>query len=91
VEYSFADGGSYEASHPAPQVAAGAGAYIVQFVDTLSQIVVCLGTSIDHLAKHNDVADPDLLHSGQMLYSGLPEEGHVGGGSRMVDDLGGRG
>ena len=67
MEYSFAASGSYGASYPAPPVAVDAGAYIVQPGDTLSQIAARSGTSTEHLAEHNGLADPDLLYSGQIL------------------------
>ena len=87
MEYSFAASGGYGASYPAPSVAVDAGAYIVQPGDTLSQIAARLATSTEHLAEHNDLADPDLLYSGQILYPSLPEEDHVGGGSTIIDNL----
>ena len=87
VEYSFAASGGYGASYLAPRVTVDAGAYIVQPGDTLSQIAAHLGTSTEHLAEHNDLADPDLLYSGQILYPSLPEEDHVGGGSTIIDNL----
>ena len=87
VEYSLAASGGYGASYPAPSVAVDAGAYIVQPGDTLSQLAARLATSTEHLAEHNDLADPDLLYSGQILYPSLPEEDHVGGGSTIIDNL----
>ena len=44
------------------------GAYVVQPGDTLSEIASRLGISIEHLVAHNDIADPDIVYSGQVLY-----------------------
>jgi hypothetical protein len=44
------------------------GFYVVQWGDTLSQIAVELGTSVDYLARYNGIADPDVIYSGQILY-----------------------
>ena len=95
VDYSFAgDGGygtsypDYSQSSPTAQVPTNNdGTYIVQPGDTLSQIAARLGTSVDHLARYNGIADPDLLYSGQTLRFDAPEEDHARGGSLMVDDV----
>lgn len=44
------------------------GAYVVEPGDTLSEIAVRLGTSVEYLASYNGVADPDLIFDGSTLY-----------------------
>ncbi len=46
--------------------------------DTLSQIAVGLGTSVDNLARYNGIADPDVIYVGQALYLPVFEENPVG-------------
>ena len=44
------------------------GAYVVQRGDTLSELALQLGTTVEDLAVTNGIADPDLIYSGQTLY-----------------------
>lgn len=43
------------------------GAYVVQSGDTLYDIALDLGTTVDALAAANGIADPDVLYVGQTL------------------------
>jgi rare lipoprotein A len=47
---------------------AGGGTYVVQSGDSLSGIAAELGTTVEHLAATNGLADPDLLYAGQTLH-----------------------
>jgi LysM repeat protein len=40
---------------------------MVQPGETLSGIAAKLGTSVEYLAMHNGIANPDLIYSGQAL------------------------
>ncbi len=42
--------------------------HVVRPGETLSGIAVETGTSVEHLASYNGVADPDLIYSGQVLF-----------------------
>jgi rare lipoprotein A len=78
VEYTRVDrgyGGSYNAGNPAystyssaDQVGASGGAYVVQPGDTLSGIAFQMGTTAEHLAAANGIANPDLIYAGQTIY-----------------------
>jgi rare lipoprotein A len=50
------------------QSAYGGGAYVVQSGDTLSEIALQTGTTVEYLAAANGVADPDLIYAGQTIY-----------------------
>ena len=43
------------------------GTYVVQSGDTLYDIALDLGTTVDALAAANGIADPDVLYVGQTL------------------------
>ncbi|MGQ9572803.1 MAG: LysM peptidoglycan-binding domain-containing protein [Dehalococcoidia bacterium] len=43
------------------------GTYEVQRGDTLSEIADRFGVDMETLAEANDIADPDLIHPGQVL------------------------
>jgi len=61
-------------SHPTVQDGTNAqdgannGAYTVKQGETLSGIAAQLGTSIDQLATHNGITNPNLIYSGQTLF-----------------------
>lgn len=44
------------------------GSYVVQPGETLAAIASDLGMSVEELAAHSGVADPDLIYAGQILY-----------------------
>lgn len=44
------------------------GAYVVQSGDTLSEVALQLGTSVEALAAANGIADPNYVLAGQTLY-----------------------
>ncbi|HVM41242.1 MAG TPA: M23 family metallopeptidase [Acidimicrobiia bacterium] len=46
---------------------AGTADYVVERGDTLSQLAARFGTSVDALAQHNGIADPDRIVAGQRL------------------------
>jgi len=41
---------------------------VVQSGDTLSEIAVQLGTTVEYLAELNSIIDPDVIYAGQTLY-----------------------
>lgn len=45
----------------------GTKTYTVQSGDTLSEIAERFGVSLKDLADANDIADPDLIHAGEVL------------------------
>jgi rare lipoprotein A len=56
-------------SYAAPdQSEAGGGAYVVQSGDTLYEIALQTGTTVEYLAAANGIADPDVIYAGQTLY-----------------------
>jgi rare lipoprotein A len=84
VEYTRANrgyGGSYDAGYSAysagtdyssyssaDQVGTSGGAYVVRPGDTLTDIAFQTGTTVEHLAAANGIADPDLIYVGQTIY-----------------------
>jgi rare lipoprotein A len=56
-------------SYAAPdQSEAAGGAYVVQSGDTLYEIALQTGTTVEYLAAANGIADPDVIYAGQTLY-----------------------
>lgn len=55
-----------ETGPSADELAYGA-AYRIRWGDTLSEIAVASGTSTEHLAQINGIADPDLIYAGDQL------------------------
>lgn len=51
-----------------PRTVAYDGVYVVQSGDTLSELAVRFGTTVRRLARHNDIADPDLIYIGQEIH-----------------------
>jgi rare lipoprotein A len=47
---------------------AAGGTYVVQSGDTLTEIAFQTGTTVDHLAATNGIADPDVIYAGQTLH-----------------------
>jgi LysM repeat protein len=41
---------------------------VVQPGDTLSELALQLGTTVEYLAAANSIENPDLLYSGQTIY-----------------------
>lgn len=52
---------------PTFQGGAGGGMHVIQPGETLSGIAAQLGTSVDYLAMHNGISNPNLIYSGQAL------------------------
>ena len=50
------------------ETSVGGGAYVVQRGDTLSELALQWGTTVEALAAANGIADPDLIYIGQTLY-----------------------
>jgi rare lipoprotein A len=50
------------------ETSVGGGAYVVQRGDTLSELALQWGTTVEALAAANGIADPDLIYVGQTLY-----------------------
>ena len=66
TNYSASSGGeSYSSVAPTE---AGGGAYVVQRGDTLSELALQWGTTVEYLAAVNGIANPDLIYIGQTLY-----------------------
>ena len=55
------------AQETAPTTQASSGTYTVQAGDTLSGIASRFGTTYQHLAAVNNIADPNIIHPGQVL------------------------
>lgn len=52
--------------------------HTVVWGDTLSELAVKYGTTVNNIAKLNNIANPDLIYVGQVLYiSGAPSTGSV--------------
>jgi|GEM_PF-3872982 len=72
-----------------PDLPAGWTAYRVRQGDTLYRIALAHGTSIGVLARANCLADPRIIHPGQVIFlpagaeavSALPADAAIGGGS----------
>jgi rare lipoprotein A len=63
VDESYVESPSYEMTGYV-----GAEIYVVSAGETLSGIAAGLGLSVEELAASSGVADPDLIHPGQILY-----------------------
>jgi rare lipoprotein A len=50
------------------QTGISGGTYVVQQGDTLSDIALQLGTTVEYLAASNGIEDPDVINAGQTLY-----------------------
>ena len=50
------------------ETSVGGGAYVVQRGDTLSELALQWGTTVEDLAAANGIADPDVIYTGQTLY-----------------------
>ena len=44
------------------------GAYVAQSGDTLSEIALQTGTTVEYLAAANGIANPDLIYAGQTIF-----------------------
>jgi rare lipoprotein A len=64
---AYSDGGSYS-TVTQRETSVGGGAYVVQRGDTLSELALQWGTTVEDLAAANGIADPDLIYIGQTLY-----------------------
>jgi rare lipoprotein A len=64
---AYTGGGSYS-TVVQTETSVGGGAYVVQRGDTLSELALQWGTTVEHLAAANGIADPDLIYIGQTLY-----------------------
>ena len=61
------DGGDASAAPATPATPATSGTYTVKSGDTLSGIASQFGTTYQHLAALNNIADPNIIHPGQVL------------------------
>ncbi|NPV07503.1 MAG: LysM peptidoglycan-binding domain-containing M23 family metallopeptidase [Anaerolineae bacterium] len=50
-----------------PQAAAAEPSYVVQSGDTLTQVAMTYGTTVEELALLNSLSDPDFIYIGQVL------------------------
>jgi rare lipoprotein A len=64
---AYSGGGSYS-TVTQRETSFGGGAYVVQRGDTLSELALQWGTTVEDLAAANGIADPDLIYIGQTLY-----------------------
>jgi peptidoglycan lytic transglycosylase len=64
---AYSGGGSYS-TVTRTEISVGGGAYVVQRGDTLSELALQWGTTVEDLAAANGIADPDLIYIGQTLY-----------------------
>jgi rare lipoprotein A len=65
---AYSSGTDYSTYSSADQVGTSGGAYVVQPGDTLSGIALQMGTTVEHLAAANGIANPDLIYAGQTIY-----------------------
>jgi rare lipoprotein A len=61
-------GGASNSTVAQAEASVGSGAYVVQRGDTLSELALQWGTTVEYLAAANGIADPDLIYIGQTLY-----------------------
>jgi LysM repeat protein len=78
--------GDGNAGTAGPSTATG-GTYTVRRGDTLSSIARRHGTTVTHLASLNGIANPSLIHVGQVLRLSGTAPAPSGGGKRIVIDL----
>jgi LysM repeat protein len=77
------DGSASTADRPT----ATGGTYAVRRGDTLSSIARRFGTTVTHLASLNGIANPSIIHVGQVLRLSGTAPASSGGGKRIVVDL----
>ena|SRR5215212_9479372 len=71
TDYSAGTGYSTQSqtvSYSSGAQAVPGGTYVVQPGDTLSQLALQLGTTVEYLAAANGIENPDLIYSGQTIY-----------------------
>jgi rare lipoprotein A len=64
---AYSGGQSYSTAAQT-ETSVGGGAYVVQRGDTLSELALQWGTTVEALAAANSIADPDLIYIGQTLF-----------------------
>jgi rare lipoprotein A len=67
-DHSAYSGGGSHSTVTQTQTSVGGTAYVVQRGDTLSELALQWGTTVEDLAAANGIADPDLIYIGQTLY-----------------------
>lgn len=72
--------GSTTNSTPAPQPSNNGTTYIVKAGDTLSGIAAKFGTTYQKIAAENGIANPNIIHPGQVL--------KINGGSQVTNNTG---
>lgn len=72
--------GSTTNSTPAPQPSNNGTTYIVKAGDTLSGIAAKFGTTYQKIAAENGIANPNIIHPGQVL--------KINGGSKVTNNTG---
>jgi rare lipoprotein A len=65
---AYSRGKSYSTVTQTQTTGVGGGAYVVQRGDTLSELALQWGTTVEYLAAANGIEDPDLIYIGQTLY-----------------------
>jgi rare lipoprotein A len=65
---AYSSRSGYENDSTGARAETGGGAYVVQPGDTLSELALQLGTTVDTLAAANGIANPDLIYIGQTIY-----------------------
>ncbi|MBD0354944.1 MAG: septal ring lytic transglycosylase RlpA family protein [Rubrobacteraceae bacterium] len=67
-DLSAYSGGESYSTVTQTETSVGGEAYVVQRGDTLSELALQWGTTVEDLAAANGIADPDLIYTGQTLY-----------------------
>ena len=65
---AYSSRAGYESYSSGARAEAGGGAYVVQRGDTLSELALQMGTTVESLAAANGIANPDLIYIGQTIY-----------------------
>jgi len=60
--------------------------YVVQPGDTLGRIAQAFGIGLQDLVRANGLADPNLIHVGQVLLIPTPEPGEMGPSFKIIPD-----
>ena len=67
-DHSTYSGGESYSMVTQAETGVGGEAYVVQRGDTLSELALQWGTTVEDLAAANGIADPDLIYIGQTVY-----------------------
>ena len=73
-----------DAPHPVPTLRSETEQYVIRFGDTLGQIAVRYGVSMEEIIQANNISNPNILEIGQLLNIPAPNPSHIGSGYKII-------